>query len=75
MEAAPSADAEEQLEDLSDAVSEASGQVSRPPPPVDIDDFAPVDTVVNEDSRIFGLPDISRGSPHGTAVPPLAIRN
>jgi serine/threonine-protein kinase len=46
---------------------------ARPPAPASDDlNFDDVlDTMVQEDSRIFGLPEMRRGSPHGTAVPPL----
>jgi hypothetical protein len=55
------------------AAKEASGSIVRPPPSHDLEqDFdEELDTVVQEDSRIFGLPEVTRGSPHGSAVPPL----
>ncbi len=49
---------------------EGSGRIQRPAP--DQNDFDESgDTVVTEDSRIFGVPEVSGGSPHGSAVPPL----
>ena len=53
-------------------IDEASGSVRRPPERDagnDFDDFT--DTVVAEDSRIFGVPEFANQRGHGTAVPPL----
>jgi serine/threonine-protein kinase len=48
---------------------EGSGQR---PAPIDANEFDDaMDTVVTEDSRIFGVPEVAGGSPHGSAVPPL----
>lgn len=52
--------------------AEHSGSIARPAGPDDSQEFEDInDTLVQEDSRIFGLPDLVAGSPHGSAVPPL----
>ena len=48
---------------------EGSGQRPAPADPNEFDEA--IDTVVTEDSRIFGIPEVQNGSPHGSAVPPL----
>src|SRR5262249_36010591 len=47
-----------------------SGSIPRPAPDPSMDFDEVIDTVVQEDSRVFGVPDVN-SSANGSAIPPL----